>query len=54
MKMFLIRADLAQALADYLALRPYREVAQLIDGLQRLEEPAEDKPIVKDTLRKAG
>lgn len=33
---FLIDAQLAQAILDYLAQRPYQEVYQLIAELQRL------------------
>jgi len=51
MKNFLINEELANAIYNYLAVRPYREVAGLIAGLGQLEpiEPKqEDDPLVKD------
>lgn len=38
MKQFIIDEDLAQAVANYLSARPYREVAGLIGGLLSLQE----------------
>lgn len=34
---YVLPADLAQALLNYLALRPYGEVFQLINGVMQLE-----------------
>lgn len=34
---FVIAQDLAQAIADYLAARPYREVAAMVRGLEVLQ-----------------
>ena len=34
---FVIPGDLAQTIADYLATRPYREVAAMIQALQRMK-----------------
>lgn len=44
-KHFLIPADLAQAIADYLATKPFREVAGLMSALQQIKpaEQADDK-----------
>ena len=36
MKQFVIREDLAQALLDYLAGRPYQEVYRLIGALHQI------------------
>lgn len=50
---FLIDAQLAQAILDYLAQRPYREVHQLIALLQRLEvapEPQKPAGTIDDPL----
>ena len=40
----LIPTDLAQALADYLSTRPFREVAGFMGALQQLKPPAEETP----------
>ena len=37
----IIPQNLAQAIADYLAGQPYRDVAPLIAGLSQLKAPAE-------------
>lgn len=49
MKQFIIQEDLATAILQYLASKPYGEVFQLVGGLQQLRilensEPKEDKP----------
>jgi len=36
--MIQIKKELVQAILNYLALRPYREVAQLIEELAKAEE----------------
>lgn len=36
MKQFIINEDLAQAVANYLSTRPFREVAALMNGLGTL------------------
>jgi hypothetical protein len=38
---FLIDAQLAQAILDYLAQQPYHEVYQFIAALQRLEQASQ-------------
>ena len=43
-KALLIPTDLAQAIADYLATRPFREVAGFMGALQQLKPPAENAP----------
>jgi hypothetical protein len=46
-RQFLIPVSLAQAIADYLAGRPYREVAGFIAGLSQLQsalDPDEQMP----------
>ena len=40
----LIPTDLAQSIADYLATRPFREVAGFMGALQQLKPPAENAP----------
>ncbi|MBN7755497.1 hypothetical protein JYP46_01555 [Nitratireductor aquimarinus] len=45
MRKFVIDENLAQAIADYLAARPYREVAQLVAGLMALQEIKEDETL---------
>ncbi len=37
-KIYLIRADLAQAILNYLAAKPYAEVAAMVMALQQMEE----------------
>lgn len=46
--MFVIPQDLAQAILDYLASRPYREVHELIVRLQRLERLAPPASVEPD------
>lgn len=41
---FVINGDLAQAIADYLVTRPYREVAALIAALQQLKPVSAEQP----------
>jgi len=43
MEGFIIKKDLAQAILDYLATKPYREVFVLIDGLQKLEKSQQEQ-----------
>lgn len=43
MKNYIIREDLAQAVLNYLAGRPYQEVFPLVAGLQGLKEASEEK-----------
>lgn len=46
----IIPTELAQAVVDYLSGRPYREVANLIAGMVRLEPaPADDEPSTPET-----
>ncbi len=49
--MYKIDTNLINALLEYLANRPYREVFQLINALQRLEKIEEEKKDLK-TKRK--
>lgn len=39
--LLLIPSDLAQAIADYLVTRPYREVAHLVASLAQIKPPPE-------------
>ncbi len=41
---FIIPGDLAQTIADYLAARPYREVAAMIDALKQIKPVPPAKP----------
>lgn len=45
---FKISDQLLQAVANYLASRPYREVAQLITELSKLEKIEKEKEIKKE------
>lgn len=55
MRMFSIREDVAQAIANYLQERPFREVANLISAISTLQaipdvaESTESLPTEKDT-----
>lgn len=44
MKMVLVPAELLQATVQYLAQRPYREVAQLVPQLMACKEAPEPTP----------
>jgi len=57
MKNFVITEQLAQAIADYLVTRPYREVAGMVQGLHNLSTLPDVKPepaavVVKPTTVK--
>ena len=47
-KQFIIDAVLAQAIADYLAQRPFAEVERLIHGLRMLRPVPAEVPTEKD------
>ena len=48
MKTFEIREDLAQAVVNYLAERPYKEVRLLITGMMSLKPIEEPKEALKE------
>lgn len=48
----LIPQPLAQAIADYLMQRPYREVAGLVDALARLQPAPQRETLQSDELKK--
>ncbi|WPN45921.1 hypothetical protein [Pseudomonas sp. P8_241] len=50
---FLIEQQLAQAVADYLTTRPYREVAMLVRGLEAMT-PVPDSTSVPDPAPEPG
>lgn len=46
MKQFIINEDLAASIVNYLAQKPFGEVAGLINGMQQLRPvPSEPKPV---------
>ena len=51
MRKYIIDEQLLTVLIDYLSLRPYREVYQLIDALQLLRR-CEEEDAVEDTADK--
>jgi hypothetical protein len=53
MKTFEIREDLAQAVVNYLAERPYKEVRLLVTGMMSLKPIEEPKEPLKEEEIKA-
>jgi hypothetical protein len=51
MKIFEIREDLAQAVVNYLAERPYKEVRLLVTGMMALKPLEEPKEALKKEIK---
>ena len=48
---FIIQASVAEAVLNYLAKQPYKDVAHLINALQRMQ-PVEEKAVAKPPVVK--
>lgn len=51
MKQFIIQEPLAQAILNYLAERPYKEVFQLVMAMQVLKEVPNEDPAIKEVKK---